>query len=404
MQEPLARLSRQSLRGSLTLGALLLAGMLALVGCDRKTPQSASGAPPDPSAAGADSPAPPDESRQRSIVLYSSADTELVKLVTDLFEKDTGIKVRWTGDTEQTKNTGLVQRILAEKDAPKADVWWSSEPFGTIRLAREGLFESYTSKKTEDSLPGGWPSSLRAPDNSWYGFAQRARVIVYNSEKVRKSDVPRTVAGLTDPRFKGRVGLARPQFGTTGGHMAAIAQIYGDEAFRAWLKALAENRVRLYDGNMSVVRAVSTGELLVGLTDTDDVWAGQRNKWPVELAYEPNDVASSPMGTFKGGKLEVMTLGAGPLLLPNTIALLKGSKNTKDAQRFIDFVLSEKVEKLLADSDSHNIPTRPRLLADARYEKYAYPAFKMQPMVLNFEAVADLLPEALKICEEELPK
>ncbi len=387
-------------RRSRVLGMCLICALLigvpggagGLGGCEEKSPQGARG-----SETGKE---PSPQPAPQSLIVYTSADDEVIKAVVDMFEKDTGIKVEWSGDTEQTKTTGLVQRVIAEKEAPRADVWWSSEPFGTIRLAREGLLEAYRSKTAESSIPGGWPSQYRATDGTWYGFSPRARVIVYNTLKVRKEEMPRTIHDLAHPRFKGRVGIARPQFGTTGGHLAVLAHVYGEPALEAWMKAMVENRVKQFDGNMSVVRAVGTGELLVGLTDTDDVWAGQRNKWPVDLIYDPNDIAASPMASFKGwGKIESLALGAGPLLLPNTVAVVKGAKNQEHARKFVDFMLSEKVENLLLNSGSHNLPLRERHIRDSRNAMYTIPVRTMQPMAVDLERAADQMEPALRLFE-----
>ncbi|QKK07177.1 MAG: solute-binding protein [Planctomycetota bacterium] len=86
---------------------------------------------------------------------------------------------------------------------------------------------------------------------------------------------PSRLRDLTGDRFRGRVGMARPRFGTTRGHMGALLATAGTAVFRAWLEAMAANGLRLYDGNSTVVRAVTEGELDVCLTDTDDVWAQQ---------------------------------------------------------------------------------------------------------------------------------
>lgn len=331
------------------------------------------------------------------VVLYSSADTDFVKLIVEAFEKDTGIKVKWVGDTEATKNTGLVQRLRAEKDRPRADVWWSSEPFGTINLAKEGIFEPYTSAAGEKTIDGGWPTEMRAKDSTWYGFAQRARCVVYNTDRVKSEDVPQTLAALADAKFKNRVGIARPRFGTTGGHMAAIAQVHGMEGLRTWLKSMKANGVRLYDGNASVMRAVANGEIHVGLTDTDDVWAGQRQAYPIEISYERNDIAANPTASVKPPP-ETLKLGWGPLVLPNTVALVKGGPNAENGKKLVDYLLSEKVERLLAESDSHNIPVHPKLAAEPAFAKYAV----KDPMKITLEQVAAIMNEALKACDEEL--
>ncbi len=89
-----------------------------------------------------------------TVVLYSSVDDGVIRPLLAEFEKRKGggFKVLLVGDTEATKTTGLVQRMLAEKDRPQADVWWSSEALGTVRLAKAGLFAPYTSAAAEADL------------------------------------------------------------------------------------------------------------------------------------------------------------------------------------------------------------------------------------------------------------
>ena len=323
------------------------------------------------------------------VILYSSVDPDYLRAVLDAFEDETGVRVRYAGDTEATKTTGLATRLLEEHRSgrARADVWWSSEPFWTIRLADEGALAPYTSHAAEASIDGGWPGAYRGRDGRWYGFALRARVYVYNTDLVSEHDAPRTPADLLNERFKGRIGIARPQFGTTRGHMAAMLVTFGEEQFTQWLEGLKANGVRLYDGNMSVVRAVSSGEIHVGLTDTDDVWAGQRNGWPVALAYEAR-AAPPDQPTLAGGM--------GALLMPNTIGLVSDAPNQGDAQRFIDFVLSPRAERILADSDSHNIPVHPSLARD--FSAYRVP----DAADADLHAVSEAMDRAVELCGRHL--
>lgn len=307
--------------------------------------------------------------------LYVSADEYVMRPIVAAFEEESGLRVRVLGDTEATKTTGLVQRLRTEREAPRADVFWSSEVFLTIRLAEEGLLAPL-----EDPALEAWPSSLRDAKRRWHGFATRARVVVYNTEFVSPEEAPRAMHDLTDPRWRGRVGVARPAFGTTRGHMAAALEAWGEEAFRDWVRAMRENGVRLYDGNASVVRAVASGEIRVGLTDTDDVWSGRRNGWPINLTYVRHDAGEASLG---------------PLVIPNTAALVAGGPNPDAGRRLALFLLSERVERMLAESDSHNAPIRPHLAAE--YEQYAAP----DPMDVDFARVASRMDEAMAILDAE---
>ena len=70
----------------------------------------------------------------------------------DAFEARTGISVLLVGDTEATKTTGLVQRLRAEQNSPRADVFWSSEIFQTIRLAQESHFRTHSGPEADAML------------------------------------------------------------------------------------------------------------------------------------------------------------------------------------------------------------------------------------------------------------
>lgn len=320
------------------------------------------------------------------VVLYSSVDDALLRQVVEAYEAESGVDVRIVGDTEATKTTGLVQRLIAEREHPRADVWWSSEAMGTVRLADEGVLEPYTSGAGAD-IPGGWPEAMRGRDGLWYSFASRARVLVYNTQRLPEAEAPRTLAELTDPKWRGRVGMARPEFGTTRGHMAALLHADGPEAFRAWLEAMKANGLRLYDGNATIVRAVAQGEIDVGLTDTDDVWAGQRNGWPVAAAFERRADEDGSAGAVRS---------RGALLMPNTVAKVRGGPNPERAGALIDFLLSERSERMIAETESRNLPVRPALAAE--FPDAAVP----EPWTVDWQAVADSMPEAMRIVDEVL--
>jgi iron(III) transport system substrate-binding protein len=347
--------------------AVVFAALMACLSCERKSPRGAGGTP----------------ASQPVVVLYSSVDDYLLRDVAAAFEKETGITVRMVGDTEATKTTGLVERLLAERGRAGADVWWSSEPFGTIRLEREGVLETYTSA-VEQEVEGGWPARLRARSKQWYGFAGRGRVIVYNTQRLAHAEQrPRSLQDVTDLSkiAPGRIGMARPQFGTTRGHMGFLLLACGEERYRALLQGLRRAGVRVYDGNASVVRAVAQGEIDAGLTDTDDVWSGQRNGWPVELVFEEPGAGGCPPGA---------------MLVPNTLALVKGGEHPAEARRLVDFLLSVHVERMLAESESHNTPVRPALARE--FARWAIP--DSAHAAPRYEEIAQHIPRALEIWDD----
>jgi iron(III) transport system substrate-binding protein len=305
------------------------------------------------------------------VVLYCSVDQSIAEPIIAEFEKTTGIKVLARFDSEASKTVGLVQKIRAESEKPVADVFWSNEIFHTIRLGQEGLLSSFKGEQTQK-----WPGPADA-NGCWYGFALRARVIAYNSGKIKGVDAPKSLEELLESRWQGRIVMADPGFGTTGGDVASWFAHYGEEKATKILQALAANKIRLVEGNSTAVRMVATGQADVCLTDSDDVYAAVRNGWPVAMNY-------SDQGN------------EGCLVIPNTAAVIKGAPHRQQAERLMDFLLSERIEEELAASDSHNTPIHKNLAS--KYPQYAID----NPLKVDYQRIADCLPVAVKAARELL--
>jgi len=321
------------------------------------------------------------------VVLYCSVDQEVAEPVIARFEKQTGIRVLAKYDTEASKTVGLAQRIRAEAAAPAADVFWSGEVFHTIRLAREGLLTPYRGEGGSPLQPASC-SALRSqgrdalatfsdPSGCWYGFALRGRVIGYNPKRVQAAEAPKSLEDVLDPKWKGRLVMASPAFGTTGGDVASWFAHYGADRTREILHRLKDNEMRLVSGNSTAVRMVATGQADICFTDTDDIYAGQRNGWPIAMSFLDQG-------------------GDGALAIPNTAALIKGGPNPENAKLLMHFLLGEEVEEMLAESDSHNSPIHVEVAK--KYPQYAIP----KPLRVDYVCVADFLPEAIKTAREIL--
>lgn len=324
---------------------------------------------------------------RKRVVMYSSADDPLVREVAAAFEKSTGLSVAAVGDTEATKTTGLVARLIAEKSSPRADVWWSSEALGSVKLAGEGVLEPYRSPQVLG--PGGqslWPEGMHAADFSWTGFACRARVIAYSTKKFPSPPESLTLERLLLSPAGLRVGLARPQFGTTRSHVAALLASHGPERVAGLLRSGRAGGLRLYDSNSSVVRAIAQGEIDVAPTDSDDAYVARREGWPVGFVFEPRE----------NGKDPASMPCSGPLLLPNTVALVRGGPNPAGGKRLVDFLLSAEGERLLARSESGNTPVRSELASE-------FPDLEVPtPWIVDWQRVGAAVPEAMRIVEETL--
>jgi len=311
-----------------------------------------------------------DRSGRQEVVLYCSVDQAIAEPVIAAFETQSGIKVLARYDTEASKTVGLVQRIRAEASSPTADVFWSGEVFHTIRLAREGLLTPYRSESTRD-----WPAGLADPNGLWYGFALRARVIGYNTNKVSAQEAPKSLEDVLDAKWKGRLVMASPEFGTTGGDVASWFAHYGPQRAKEILQRLKDNQVRLVSGNSTAVRMVATGQADLCFTDTDDIYAGQRNGWPVAMNLLDQN-------------------GKGVLAIPNTAAMVKGGPHPEVAGKLMQFLLGEEIERLLVESDSHNSPVH--VPVAQKHPEYAIPL----ALNLDYGRIADFLPMAIESAGE----
>jgi iron(III) transport system substrate-binding protein len=306
-----------------------------------------------------------------AVVVYVSVDEQFAREILATFEKRTGIKTKPLFDTEAGKTTGLVRRIEAERDHPRADVFWSSEVFNTITLARAGLLSAYEPPTAADV-----PAEYRDAAGYWTGMGLRGRVIAINTRLLPPSEAPTKWIDLAGPRWKGQVAIANPLFGTTRGHVAAMRALWGDAAFRAFLQTLHDNGVIVADGNMSAMRLVAAGEAVMCATDTDDVRVLRAGGSPVEAIYPD-------MGD------------GGTLLIPSSVAIVRGGPNPESAHRLVDYLASAEVERMLAKSDSGNIPVREALRTELGMT--LPPASR-----ISFNAIADHIDEAAKLADDIL--
>jgi iron(III) transport system substrate-binding protein len=268
------------------------------------------------------------EPAPRAVVVYTSVDQIFAEKIFEAFTRDTGIRVRPVYDTEETKALGLARRIVAERADPQADIFWNGEAMRTCMLAAEGLLEPYESPSAAD-IDAAW----RDPGRRWTGFGARARVIVYHTERV--ADPPRSIEALAEPRFKGRVAMANPRFGTTAAHVAALYQLWGAEKCRDFFTRLKANDLVVVGGNSHVRDLVARGQADVGLTDTDDVWIGRDRGDPIRM------VIAEPA-----------------VLIPNTAALIRGARHPAEARAFLDFLLHADRERMMAEGRARQMPVR----------------------------------------------
>jgi iron(III) transport system substrate-binding protein len=296
----------------------------------------------------------------RAVTVYVSTDRVFSEPVLREYERRSGVKVSAVYDTEETKSTGLANRLLAEKTRPRADVFWSNEPVRTLVLKSRGVLAPYRSPSAE-----GIPAALIDPDGYWTGFSARMRVIAYHTKTVTPEDAPQSIFDLADPKWKDQVAMADPRFGSTSFHAAALYALAGDEKMDDFFRRLKANGVRIVDGNSVVRDLVARGEVKAGLTDTDDVNVAIENHQPVGMALPDGD-------------------GLGVPVMPNMVSLIADAPHPEEARKLIDYLLSADVERQLAQSEAVQIP----LHAGVPGPKNIPAIETFKPMTLDYARVA----------------
>lgn len=268
----------------------------------------------------------------REVTVYVSTDRVFSEPVLQEYEKRSGVRVNAVYDTEETKSTGLANRLIAERNRQQADVFWSNEPVRTLVLKSRGILAAYHSPAAD-----GIPGALIDPEGFWAGFSARIRVIAYNTQLVTRDEAPQSIFDLAHPRWKGKAAVADPRFGSTSFHVAALYAQVGDAMMDDFFRQLRANAVRVVDGNSTVRDLVARGEVQVGLTDTDDVNVAIESGQPVGMVLPDRD-------------------GLGVPVMPNMVSLIADAPHADEGRRLIDYLLSPDVERMLAESEAVQIP------------------------------------------------
>jgi iron(III) transport system substrate-binding protein len=257
-----------------------------------------------------------------SLTVYSGREEEIVKPLFERFERDTGIdmSVRY-GDSAE-----LAAQIAEEGDRSRADLFFAQDPGSVGSVAQEGLLAELPARLLERS-----PSRFRDPEGQWVGTSGRVRVVAYNTESVQESDLPDTIFGLTDSRWKGKVGFP-PTNASFQAFVTAMRMTAGEERTRSWLEAIKENDPKLYEKNLQVVEAVGRGEVEVGLVNHYYVFIAKEEDpdLPVENFY------------LKGKD-------PGALVSVAAVGVLESSDHRDTAERFVEFLLSEEGQRFYAE-------------------------------------------------------
>ena len=257
-------------------------------------------------------------SKKNSVVVYTSVDRNYSEPIFKMFEEETGIKVLAVYDVEANKTTGLVNRLINEKENPKADVFWNGEIIQTLKLKENDILSIYNSKNNNTIL-----NEYIDKEGYYTSFGGRLKVFIVNTDILKKSDYPASIYDvISDKNDLSKVAIPKPLFGTTATYAAALYSKLGvNNAYNFFLEA-SNSKLNIVDGNSQVRDLVSSGKLAYGLTDSDDALSAIKKGLPVEIVFP--DQNNNMIGT---------------LLIPNSVALIKNAPNKTNGEIFIDYLL-----------------------------------------------------------------
>lgn len=260
-----------------------------------------------------------------TLTVYSGRSKTMVQGLFDDFAKDTGIKVEVRyGDT-----TSLANMLLEEGDASPADLFFAQDAgaLGALRAAERFVPLSEASVSKVDSR-------FAASDRTWVGVSGRSRVVAYNTDRLKPEDLPESIDGFTDPKWKGRIGWP-PSNASFQAFISAMRITRGEEATRAWLNGILANEPKVYPSNNPALKAVAAGEVDVAFV----------NHYYLHRQLKEQNGAPFAAANYHPTK------DLGGMMNVSGVGILKTSKKQAAAQKLVDFLLSEPAQKLFTDEN-----------------------------------------------------
>ncbi len=255
-----------------------------------------------------------------SLVVYSGRSESLVGPLIDQFREATGVDV----SVKYGSTAEIAATLLEEGANSPADLFFAQDPGGL------GAVEGMLSELPADIL-ATVPKWAGSPDGKWVGISGRARVVVYNTENVSESDLPRTIEGFTDPSWKGRIGWP-PTNGSFQAMVTAMRVQWGEDRTRQWIEGIQANEPVAYSKNTPTVAAAGAGEVDVGFVN---------HYYLYRFLSEEGDGFSARNYYLPGG-------GPGSIVLVAGAGILETADSRDNAERFLRFMLSQVAQQYFA--------------------------------------------------------
>jgi iron(III) transport system substrate-binding protein len=270
---------------------------------------------------------------RQEVNLYSSRHYNTDDVLYEGFTQQTGIRVNLIeGNADE-----LLERILNEGDRSPADVFMTVDAGRLWRAAQEDIFASVDS----DLLNTNIPESLRHPDGLWFGFSKRARVIMYNRDRVNPAQLS-TYEALTDERWRGRILIRSSGNIYNQSLLASMIEVNGLAATEAWAAGMVENFAREPEGNDTAqIMAAAAGLGDIAIANTYYLVRLGKSEDPADRAVFDKIGAFFPNQNGRGTHVNIS--GAG---------VVKTAPNRDAAVQFLEYLASPQAQAFFAQGNN----------------------------------------------------
>ena len=280
--------------------------------------------------------------------VYTSRQYDSDESIYEDFTNLTGIKVNIISG----KGKALMERLRLEGKNSPADLFITSDAGNLWKIQKDGMFREILSEKIVKTVP----DSARGPNNEWVGITKRSRVIFYNPERVKDIEIMNiTYEDLADPKWKGRLVVRSSGNIYNQSLVASLISSIGIERTEKWAKGIVKNFARKPQGNdRSQILAVANGEADIAIANTYYIGLMLSGEKGVDQKKAAEKFSMIFPGQADGGT-HINISGVG---------ILKNAPNPSNAEKFIEYLLTDKVQKHIVDNTyeypikSHIMPSK----------------------------------------------
>ncbi len=277
------------------------------------------------------------QAQEQVVNLYSARHYSTDEALYSNFTKQTGIKI----NRVDADDAGILARLKAEGAASPADVILLVDGARMYKGEVDGLFQPIKSKLLEDAIPAPLRATATPDGTAWFGYSTRARVIVYDKLKVKKTDVD-TYEKLGDPINKGRLCIRSGSHPYNLSLFGAVTEHLGEAQTEAWLKGMVANFARdPKGGDTDQIKGVASGECGIAVTNTYYFARLMKSKDPADQAIVSKVGIVFPNQSTWGTHVNI----AGG-------AVAKYAKNQANAVAFMEYLASPSAQNYFADGNN----------------------------------------------------